>query len=164
MMAATLDSYDRAILKTLQRDGRITKAKLAEKVNLTPSPLWERLKRLEASGIIAGYGARLSLKKLAPVTTVMVEVVLKQHRAADFERFESRIRATAEIVDCQATGGGIDYVMKVVVRDVDAYQRLMDELLEAELQIERYHSYVVTKSVKDNAEMPLDVLLAGDAA
>lgn len=158
-----LDSYDRAILKALQRDGRITKAGLAEKVNLTPSPVWERLKRLEESGIIAGYAARLSLKKLAPVTTVMVEVVLKQHRAADFERFESRIRATPEIVDCQATGGGIDYVMKVVVRDIDAYQRLMDDLLESDLQIERYYSYVVTKSVKDNAELPLDALLGGDA-
>lgn len=159
-----LDSYDRAILKALQRDGRITKAGLAEKVNLTPSPVWERLKRLEASGVIAGYAARLSLKKLAPVTTVMVEVVLKQHRAADFERFESRIRATPEIIDCQATGGGIDYVMKVVVRDIDAYQRLMDELLESGLEIERYYSYVVTKSVKDNAELPLDALLGGDAA
>lgn len=160
----SLDSYDRAILKALQRDGRITKAGLAEKVNLTPSPVWERLKRLEASGVIAGYAARLSLKKLAPVTTVMVEVVLKQHRAADFERFESRIRATPEIIDCQATGGGIDYVMKVVVRDIDAYQRLMDELLESGLEIERYYSYVVTKSVKDNAELPLDALLGGDAA
>ncbi|GLQ56474.1 Lrp/AsnC family transcriptional regulator [Devosia nitrariae] len=159
-----LDSYDRAILKALQRDGRITKAGLAERVNLTPSPVWERLKRLEASGVIAGYAARLSLKKLAPVTTVMVEVVLKQHRAADFERFESRIRATPEVIDCQATGGGIDYVMKVVVRDIDAYQRLMDDLLESGLQIERYYSYVVTKSVKDNAELPLDALLGGDTA
>jgi Lrp/AsnC family transcriptional regulator of ectoine degradation len=159
-----LDSYDRAILKALQRDGRITKAGLAEKVNLTPSPVWERLKRLEASGIITGYTARLSLKKLTPITIVMVEVVLKQHRTADFERFESRVKATPEIVDCQATGGGIDYVMKVVVRDIDSYQRLMDELLESGLQIERYFSYVVTKSVKEDAELPLDALLGGDAA
>lgn len=163
-MATSLDSYDRAIVRTLQRDGRITKARLAEAVNLTPSPLWERLKRLEQSGIITGYSARLSLKKLVPVTTVMVEVVLKQHRAADFERFETRIRSTPEIVDCQATGGGIDYVMKVIVRSVDAYQRLMDELLESDLQIERYYSYVVTKAVKDNAEIPLDVLLAENPA
>jgi Lrp/AsnC family transcriptional regulator of ectoine degradation len=163
-MATSLDSYDRAILRTLQRDGRITKAKLADAVHLTASPLWERLKRLEEAGIITGYAARLSLKKVVPVTTVMVEVVLKQHRAADFDRFERRIKQTPEIVDCQATGGGIDYVMKVVVRDVDAYQRLMDELLEGDLQIERYYSYVVTKSVKDNAEMPLDALFGEEAA
>ena len=162
MAAMLLDSYDRAILRTLQRDGRITKAKLAETVNLTASPLWERLHRLEQSGIIAGYSARLSLKKLTPTTIVMVELVLKQHRATDFERFETRVRATPEIVDCQATGGGIDYIMKVVVRD--AYQRLMDDLLESDLQIERYYSYVVTKAVKDNAEVPLDALLAGDGA
>lgn len=161
-MALTLDRYDKAILRTLQRDGRITKAKLAETVNLTPSPTWERLHRLEQSGIIAGYSARLAIRKLAPVTAVIVEVVLKQHRAADFERFESRVRATPEIVDCQATGGGIDYVMKVIVRDIDSYQRLIDDLLESDLQIERYYSYIVTRPVKDNAELPLDLLLAED--
>jgi len=163
-MGALLDGYDRAILRTLQRDGRITKARLAEQVNLTPSPLWERLRRLEKSGVITGYSARLSLKKLAPVTTVMVELVLKQHRAADFERFEMRVRETPEIVDCQATGGGVDYIMKIVVRDIDAYQRLMDELLKDDLQIERYFSYVVTKPVKENAELPLDTLLGSDTA
>lgn len=159
MAAPSLDRYDRAILKALQRDGRITKARLAELVNLTPSPLWERLRRLEKSGIITGYHARLALKQLVPMTLVIVEVVLRQHRAADFERFEQRVRATPAIIDCQATGGGIDYVMQVAVHDIDAYQRLMDELLEADLQIERYFTYVVTKSVKTGAELPLDELL-----
>jgi Lrp/AsnC family transcriptional regulator of ectoine degradation len=163
-MSPRLDRYDIGILKALRRDGRMTKARLAECVHLTPSPLWERLRRLEQSGVIAGYHARVALKKIAPATVVMVEIVLRQHRAANFARFEARVRETPEIVDCQATGGGVDYVMKVVTRDIDAYQRLMDRLLEDDLQIERYFTYVVTKAVKDGAELPLDALLAGEGA
>lgn len=160
MLRPRLDRHDVGILKALQRDGRITKVKLAETIHLTPSPCWERLKRLEEARIITGYAARLDVKRLAPATVVIVEVSLRQHRAGDFDRFEAAVRGIPEIVDCQATGGGIDYLMKVVARDVDDYQRLMDALLEQGLGIERYYSYVVTKTVKDNTELPLDRLLA----
>lgn len=143
-----LDSYDLAILRTLQADGRITKVALAKAVNLSPSPCWERLRRLEASGYITGYHAEVELRKLGPVTEVLVEVTLANHQAEDFKRFESKIQDVPEVVECSATGGGIDYVLKVVVRDVDAYQRLMDRLLEAGIGIDRYFGYVVTKPVK----------------
>jgi Lrp/AsnC family transcriptional regulator of ectoine degradation len=156
-----LDSYDLRILDALQRDGRMTKVKLAEAVHLTPSPCWERLKRLEDSGVIAGYHAEIDAKKLGPVAVVMVEIALREHRSADFERFEKVVRDIPEIVECQAIGGGIDYLMKVVTPDVDAYQRLIDRLLEADLGIERYYSYVVTKTVKAGEELPLK-RLAGD--
>ena len=159
-----LDRHDVGILKALMRDGRMTKASLAEAVNLTASPCWERLRRLEQARVITGYAARVDVKKLAPATVVMVELSLRQHRAADFERFEQAVRDIPEIVECQATGGGVDYVMKVVTADVDAYQRLMDALLGRDLEIGRYYSYIVTKTVKDTAELPLDRLLApGDA-
>ena len=164
MSRVRLDRHDISILKALQRDGRMTKVKLAEAVHLTPSPCFERVKRLQAAHVITGYAARVDVKKLAPATVVMVEVSLRQHRAAEFDRFEAAIRRLPEVVDCQATGGGVDYVMKVVVRDVDAYQRLMDGLLAAELEIERYTSYIVTKTVKDNTELSLDHLLESGAA
>jgi Lrp/AsnC family transcriptional regulator of ectoine degradation len=150
-----LDSYDMRILEALQRDGRMTKVKLAETVHLTPSPCWERLKRLEEAGVIAGYHARIDPKKLGPVTIVMVEVALREHTSAEFERFEKAVRAMPEIVECQATGGEIDYLMKVVVPNVDAYQRLIDGLLQSGLGIERYYSYIVTKAVKEGAGLPL---------
>jgi Lrp/AsnC family transcriptional regulator of ectoine degradation len=158
MTRPKLDRYDLGILAALQRDGRMTKVKLAEAVHLTPSPCWERLKRLEKEGVIAGYQARIDPRKLGPVTVVMVEVALRGHAAADFQRFERAVRATPEIVECQATGGGIDYVMKVVVPDVDSYQRLIDGMLEGGLGIERYYSYIVTKAVKEAAPLPLDRL------
>lgn len=152
------DRQDWKILDVLQRDGRISKVKLAEAVNLSPSPAWQRLRRLEQDGIITGYHARIDAKKLAGATTVMVEVALSQHQSADFERFETAIQDIPEIVECQATGGGVDYVMKVVTRDVDSYQRLMDRLLEAGLNVDRYFSYIVTKPVKEGGPLPLDHL------
>lgn len=158
-----LDAQDLRILKILQRDGRISKVKLAEAINLSPSPAWERLRRLEEAGVIAGYHARIDAKKLAFVTTVMVEVTLTHHQRSDFERFEKAIREVPEIVECHATGGGVDYLMKVVTRDVDSYQRLMDRLLQENIGIDRYFSYVVTKPVKEGGELPLALLAEKDA-
>jgi Lrp/AsnC family transcriptional regulator of ectoine degradation len=154
-----LDSHDLKILEILQRDGRISKVKLAEEINLSPSPAWERLRRLEKAGIIAGYHAQLDVKKLAAATMVMVEVTLNHHHRADFERFEDAVRERPEIVECHATGGGVDYIMKVVTRDVDSYQRLMDRLLAANIGIDRYFSYIVTKPVKEGGGLPLAQLI-----
>jgi Lrp/AsnC family transcriptional regulator of ectoine degradation len=154
-----LDSHDLKILEILQRDGRISKVKLAEEINLSPSPAWERLRRLEKAGIIAGYHARIDVKKLASATTVMVEVTLNHHHTTDFARFEDAVRALPEIVECHATGGGLDYLMKVITRDVDSYQRLMDRLLAANIGIDRYFSYIVTKPVKEGGGLPLAQLI-----
>lgn len=154
-----LDELDVKILAALQRDGRMTKLKLAETINRSPTPCWERLHRLERAGIIAGYHARVNLEALGSTTTVLVEITLKSHRHADFQRFEDAVRAEPDIVECYATGGGIDYVARVVARDIDAYQRLMDRLLMDEIGIDRYFSYIVTKSVKEAGPLPLERLL-----
>lgn len=156
-----LDAIDLRILAEIQRDGRITKLALAEKVGLSPTPAWTRLSRLEKSGIITGYHARLNLRVLAPVATVLMEVTLANHRQADFDRFERAVRGVPEIVACWSVGGGIDYMMKVTARDIDAYQRLVDSLLEREIGIDRYFTYIVTKTVKDEVEAPLQSLLPG---
>jgi Lrp/AsnC family transcriptional regulator of ectoine degradation len=160
-MRPRLDAIDLKILATLQKEGRITKQALAERVNLSPTPCWERLKRLEKAGFIKGYRAEIDLAKLAAMTTVLVEVVLQQHRLEDFEIFERAVQGIPEIVECLATGGGIDYLLKIVTRDIDAYQRLIDELLAAGIGIERYFTYVVTRSVKTAAQAPVEVLAPG---
>lgn len=155
-----LDATDLRILGVLQREGRITKAALAEKVHLSPSPCWERLKRLEKAGFIRGYRAEIALDKIARFTTVLVEVTLKEHRFEDFERFERAIRNEPEVVECHATGGGIDYLMKIVAADIDAYQRFMDGLLMAEIGIGRYFTYIVTRDVKTGLQAPISLLSA----
>ncbi len=155
-----LDDYDLNILVELQRQGRMTKLKLAEAISLSPSACWERLLRLEQAGIIRSYHADVDIEQLMKTILVIVEIVLKRHQMYDFNRFEASIREQPEILECYATGGGVDYVLKVVASDVDAYQRLIDRLLEADIGIDRYFTYIVTKSVKQSRGYPLRHLLS----
>jgi Lrp/AsnC family transcriptional regulator of ectoine degradation len=157
-MQPRLDAIDLKILATLQNEGRITKLALADRVGLSPTPCWTRLKRLEKAGFIKAYRAEIDLAKLGSATTVLVEIILKQHRYEDFEVFERAVRRVPEIVECLATGGGIDYLLKVVTKDIDAYQRLIDELLSAGIGVERYFTYVVTRTVKTAAQPPVAVI------
>ncbi len=156
-----LDERDLELLKVLSREGRISKADLAKRINLSPSPCWKRLKRLENAGIIQGYSADVSLKKLASCVTVFVMIELEHHQSAYFQAFERAVRDCEDVVACWAIGGGMDYLMQVVSRDIDSYQRFMDALLDRDLSILRYFTYVVTKPVKRNTGLPLDTLLAG---
>lgn len=149
MRGPKLDSYDFAILRALQVNGRMPKTALAEAVNLSPTPCWERLKKLEQAGFITGYRAMVDIRKIAPVTEVMVEITLANHKADAFRRFEDAIRDRDEVRGCWALGGGVDYMLHLVVGDIDGYQRLMDELLDGAIGIDRYFGYVVTKQVKD---------------
>lgn len=159
MAAAKLDPIDLKILDAIQRDGRITKLALADRVGLSPTPCWMRLRKLEKAGIVSGYHASIAMRAVAPVATVLMEVTLASHRQADFDRFERVIRDIPEIVACWSVGGGVDYVLKVMARDIDAYQRLVDALLEREIGIDRYFTYIVTKTVKDETVLPVADLL-----
>lgn len=159
-----LDDRDIAILKVLSREGRISKSDLARRINLSPSPCWERLKRLEEAGVITGYRAEIALRKLGPSVTVFVTVELDSHKAERFQRFERAMEAYDEIVACWAIGGGFDYLLQVIVADLDSYQRLIDEILAARIGVARYYSYVVTKPVKGPGAPPFEQLLGRDAA
>ena len=159
MSPLKLDAIDLKILDAVQRDGRITKLALAERVGLSPTPCWIRLNRLEKAGIVAGYHARISMRTIAPVATVLMEITLGSHRQADFDRFEKAIRDIPEIIACWSLGGGVDYILKVMTRDIDAYQRLVDSLLEREIGIDRYFTYIVTKTVKDDIVLPIGELV-----
>lgn len=143
-----LDATDIRILAAVQKHGRLSKTALAAKVNLSATPCWTRLTRLEKAGIVRGYHADIALDQIINVTTVMLEVSLKQHRFSDFERFEKRIKEIDEIVECIATGGGVDYIMKWVVPNIEAYQQLIDNLLLEDIGIERFFTYIVTREIK----------------
>lgn len=154
-----LDRIDLRILSVLQQHGRITKQKLANEVNLSVSPCWVRLKRLEEAGIIDGYHAEVQLDKLAHFSTVLVEITLKHHAAEDFERFENAMLDAPHVIDCYATGGGVDYILKVVARDIDHYQNLIDAMLAQDIGIDRYFTYIVTKAVKKSRFIPIQQIL-----
>jgi Lrp/AsnC family transcriptional regulator of ectoine degradation len=159
-LPARLDAIDLRILDAIQRDGRITKLALAERVGLSPTPCWVRLRRLETAGIVSGYHARLAMRRIAPVATVLMEVTLTAHRQANFDRFERAILDMPEVLACWSVGGGVDYMLKIMARDIDAYQRLVDGLLEREVGIDRYFTYIVTKTVKEEMALPLGELFS----
>ena len=153
-----LDARDLEILRVLSAEGRITKAELADRVGLSPTPCWERLKKLETAGIIEGYGARLALRAFGPHVVVFVACELEGHKTEHFQAFERAVAQYEEITWAWALGGGFDYLIQVVTRDIDAYQRLIDALLEARVGLARYYTYIVTKRVKSSYGLPLGLL------
>ena len=147
-----LDPTDIRILSAVQKHGQLSKTKLAELVNLSATPCWARLNRLRAAGYIRGYHADIALERVIDATRVVVTVSLTHHRKPDFDRFEAYVRDVDEIINCVATGGGIDYVMTVVCPNLSSFQALMDDLLSADLAIDRYTTYFATRLIK--AEQP----------
>ncbi len=162
MRGLKLDDRDLKILAILQQDGRISKTALADRVNLSPTPCWERLRRLEESGIIQGYEAQIEVTAFGPMATVFVQAELESHRAEDFERFEAALETIPEIVEAWAIGGGMDYILKVITRDVEAYQALIERILAAEIGLLRYYTYMVTKPVKRTPTPPIGVLASSE--
>ena len=147
-----LDPTDIRILSAVQRHGQLSKTKLAEIVNLSPTPCWARLARLRAAGYIRGYHADIALDRVLDATRVVVTVSLTSHRKSDFDRFETYIKSVDEIINCVATGGGLDYVMTVVTPSLATFQDVMEDLLAADLAIDRYMTYFATRLIK--AEQP----------
>lgn len=145
-----LDATDIRILSAVQQHGQLSKMKLAELVNLSPTPCWARLDRLKAAGYIRGFHAELALERIMDFAQVVVTVSLTNHRKSDFDRFEAYIRSRDEIIDCIATGGGMDYVIKTATSGLAAFQSLMDDMLTAELGIDRYMTYIATRQVKNS--------------
>ena len=158
MSQLKLDNRDLQILSVLSREGRITKAELAARVNLSATPCWERLRRLEAAGIITGYRAEVELRKIAPHVTVFVVAEVESHRADRMRAFEEAMTGYDEVTACWALGGGFDYLLQIVTRDIDSYQRLIDRILASGLGLSRYFTYIVTKQVKDAAALPAHLL------
>jgi len=162
MKPAELDAADIRILSALQEHGQLSKSRLAEMVGLSATPCWARLARLKKAGLIRGYHADIALSRIVGLAKVVVTVSLKSHRKSDFDRFESYILNCPEVTDCLSTGGGMDYVMTVVTPSLTAFQTLMEGMLEAELGIDRYMTYIMTRQIK-SARPDLARLVAGQA-
>jgi Lrp/AsnC family transcriptional regulator of ectoine degradation len=104
---------------------------------------------LKNAGLIRGYHAEIALSQIiAGLAKVVVTVSLKSHRKSDFERFEAHILKTPEVTDCISTGGGMDYVFTVVTPSLPAFQTVMETMLDADLGIDRYMTYIATRQIK----------------
>jgi len=149
-----LDERDIQILVILQEEGRITKTALADKLNLSLTPSWDRLQRLEQAGIIESYGANLSSSFLDDFHLVITEVELESHKQGEFNRFEQAIVEFDEVLSCWSVGGALDYVLKVLVKDVVEYQSFIKKVLNADIGLNRYFSYAVLNTIKDSNQIP----------
>lgn len=150
MKPIALDAADIRILCALQDHGHISKSRLAGLVGLSATPCWARVTRLKKAGFIQGFHADIALTRIVDLAKVIVTVSLKTHRKGDFERFEAFVQATPEVTDCISTGGGMDYVMTVITTSLPAFQTLMETMLDADLAIDRYMTYIATRQIKSS--------------
>jgi DNA-binding Lrp family transcriptional regulator len=153
-----LDKIDIKILSELQKNGRITNVELAELVHLSPSPCLMRVKKLQTEGFITGYSAQVDVSRLGQTLTVFTEVTLKNHRHGDFARFLATVEKIDSVIECHLVSGGYDYLMKFVTAGISEYQTIMERLLEMDIGIDKYFSFVVLKSPIVKSHLPLDVI------
>ena len=152
-----LDRYDRAILQLLQREGRLSNQELAERIGLSPSPCLRRVRALEESGLISGYRAMLDAKKLGLSLMALIHISMDRHTPERFDNFEQRIRDLPEVLECLlVTGHDADYQLKVVVRDMEAYQALLLNKITRIEGVSGVHSSFVLRRVVDRTELGVD--------
>lgn len=153
-----LDRIDIKILSELQKNGRITNVELAELVNLSPSPCLMRVKKLQTEGYIVSYSAQINVAKLGQTLTVFTEITLKNHRQIDFARFLAAIEKVDSVIECHLISGGYDYLIKFVTGSIVEYQTIMERLIDIDIGIDKYFSFVVLKSPIVKPHMPLTSL------
>lgn len=142
----SLDRLDLRILAQLQSQGRLTYQELGDSVGLSASPCLQRVKRLEKQGLIEGYGAWVAIDKLRDMTGVFTSITLNAHTHPDFMRFETKLREYPELLECHLVSGGFDYLLKWCTRSVAHYQQIIESLLQSDVGINKYFSYIVIKS------------------
>jgi Lrp/AsnC family leucine-responsive transcriptional regulator len=153
-----LDRTDLRILALLQRNGRATNAEIAEAVNLSASACLRRVQRLEAEGVIAGYAALVDPAAVGLGLQAFVRVQLEKHGSAEVQHFAQRVQSWNEVVACHALTGEMDYLLHIVVSDLEHFSRfLLDNLLN-ETGVADVNSSFVLRTVKQTRELPLDHL------
>ena len=154
-MADSLDRIDRRLLALLQTDGRLSVAELARRVHLSPTPCFERVRRLEREGYIRGYAADLDPAKLGAGLIAFVEVQLDRTTPDVFNRFRDGVVGLDPVQECHMVAGGFDYLLKVRTADMTAYRRFLEDLA-ALAGVEQTHTYVVMEEVKSTRAVAID--------
>lgn len=156
MPQSQLDAIDRHILRILQRDARIANTELADEIGLTPAPTLRRVRRLEEDGIIQRYVALLDPQKIGRELTVIVRITLDKQTKQGFEDFARQMQGRPEVLECFLCLGDIDYLLKVVVPDLDAYQHFLVNTLAAIPGVRNTASTIVVKQEKYTTSLALE--------
>jgi Lrp/AsnC family transcriptional regulator, leucine-responsive regulatory protein len=150
-----LDNLDRAILRELMRDGRMTNAELAERVHLSPSACLRRVRALEEAGVIDSYAMLLDAAKAGLAGAAFVFVTLEQQGRAMLDAFESDVRRHPEITECFLLAGAADYLLRIVFRDSRDYERIHTEILTQMPGVSRVQSTLPLRTVKKTTVLPI---------
>ena len=151
---STLDGIDRNILDTLQRDGRLSNADLADKVGLSASPCWRRVKALEEAGIIKGYVALVDSKAVGLPVNVFMSVSLTTQVQSALQRFEKAVQQRPEVMECYLMTGDSDYLLRIVVPDLEAYERFVMDFTRI-AGIAQIRSSLALRPVKQGTALPM---------
>ncbi len=150
-----IDRTDKKILEILQKNAKITNAKLSKQIGLSPAPTLERVRKLESRGIISGYHAKLNMSKIGLSVSTFVMVSLKGHNKKNLQSFLDKIKDVENIVECHHITGSGDFILRIVAEDIESYQELMlDKVSEIEVT-DSLQSMVILSTFKDNKVIPV---------
>ncbi len=155
MASIKLDPTDKKILKILQEDAKITNAQLSKEIGLSPAPTLERVKKLETSGIIKSYHAKLDNDKIGLGVTTYITVHLDSHKKNDLFGFVESIKSIDEIIECHHVTGNGDFLLKVVAKDISSYQKFILEKLSSLDGVANTQTMVVLATYKESHSIPL---------
>ncbi|MEO7384211.1 MAG: Lrp/AsnC family transcriptional regulator [Novosphingobium sp.] len=141
-----LDRIDINILAEMQKDGRLTNSDLADRVHLSASPCLMRVRKLHNAGLIRSIEAHINLSGMANILTVLTEVTLNRHKPQDLARFVDALTEIENVVECHFVSSGYDYMVKFITSGITEYQEIMENILDMNLGLKRYFSYVVFKT------------------
>ena len=151
-----MDRFDRQILQVIQQDGRISNQDLADRIGLSPSPCLRRVRALEEAGIVTGYRALVNAKALGFTLMALIYIAMDKHTPERFEHFEKEISQISEVLECLLiTGQDADYQIKVIVKDMDAFQELLLNRINRIQGVTGVHSSFVLRRVVDKTALPV---------
>ncbi len=150
------DKSDIKILKAIQKDGRLSNRDLAKEVSLSPSPSWRRLKALEDAGVISHYAAVVDRHKVGLSIMGFAHVTLHDHSSDKVRKFDEAIMNAPQVLECHATSGGHDYMLKVVAPDMASYQDFLSEYLLTMGVVRTVQTSFALKQQKNTTILPLD--------
>lgn len=150
-----LDEVDMSILRYLQDDGRLSNAKIAERLSLSETPCWRRLRKLESDGYIESYQANLNRRKLGFSVFAFLQLSMSIHTDTVTAQFEEAIKACPEVLSCHNTTGESDFLLQVVAQDLDSYSRFIDTVVRKLPGITAIHSSLSLREVKPLSRLPL---------
>ena len=153
-MEKKFDHIDRALLRALQRDARLSQRDLADKVGLSQNACWRRLKTLYDSGLIEGHTIRLDAAQLGLNLTVFVMIRTRHHSKEWLERFRGEVVAIPNVIDFYRIAGDYDYMLKVVAEDMNAFDRVYQRLIE-KVDLDTVTSYMTMESIADARDLPI---------